>query len=278
MEIYVSIEEFLLKKKRGASKAAVFKDGVLFPFEYKLSEESDGIVFFLPGAFDRKNSMPKFQRSSYFSSLNCNCISFFDPTLFLTDDDKFTRAWFVGDDKNWYVNHIAHIVSSIVVSKEIRNSKILFFGSSAGGIPSIHLASRFSDSHAYCCNIQTNILAHYPAYLSRLVKVCFGEKAELSEVKRKYTERLDVTGLDARFSLHIVQNKNDVFHYKNHFLPYMDSLKRSSSVAYEYCVYDDQSNGHNPLPKDKEIDVINQILSVGTFSPCFEGGVSAKGL
>lgn len=272
MDIYTSIEDFLDKNKHGASKASVFKDGILFPFEYKLSEKSDGIVFFFPGAFNRNNPMPKFQRSSFFPSLEFSCISFFDPTLFLTDDDKFTRAWFVGDNDNWYINHLTHIVKKIISDKNINNSKVIFFGSSAGGIPSIHLASRFVDSHAYCCNIQTNILSHYPSYLNRLIKTCFGKHTELGDVKNKISERLDITSLDASFSLHIVQNKSDTFHYQNHFLPYMKSLKLSQHISYESIIYEDKTIGHNPLPKQKEIEIINQIALTGTFNSCFDEG------
>lgn len=276
VDIYTSVEDFLSKKRSGSSKASIFTNGILFPFEYKLSEESDCIVFFFPGAFDRSNPMPKFQRSSYFPSLKFNCISFFDPTLFLTDDDKFTRAWFVGDCNDWYIDHLSHIVNVITSSREIDNSNMLFFGSSAGGVPSINLASRFVGSHAYCCNIQTNILSHYPNYVDRLIKTCFGGKADLEEVRGKYYERFDITGIDSRFFLHLVQNQSDTFHYKKHFLPYLDSLKSSNFVSYESFVYEDDSRGHNPLPRSKEIEVINNIFSSGTFAPCFDGKVETK--
>lgn len=266
MKIFSNIDSFLKKKEDNSDVVGVFVNKTLFPFQYSFNE-SDKIVIFLPGAFNRQYSMPKFQRSGYFDDLEYNCISFFDPSLFLTGDFGFTRAWFLGTQEHSYVDLLYQIIKQILSSQRIDSRNVLFFSTSAGGIPAIKLASRFSGSHAYCGNIQTNLLNHYPAYVKKLCMVCFEQ--ELEEAKSSFLDRMSVWDDDADFNLHISQNTADSFHLENHFLPYFSCLKSASRIKFEAMKYTDEKIGHNPLHKNLEIKIIKSIFEKGSFKDCF---------
>lgn len=270
MEIYTDIDSFLELHSNSTMKVGVFEDQVLFPFEYSFVEGSEKLIFFLPGAFNRALPMPKFQRSSYFKKLKYNCISFFDPTLFLTNDKAFTRAWFQGTIHKPYVALLLNIIKKIIVNKDVSPSNILFFATSSGGIPAIQLAAFFPGCHVFCGNIQTNLIKHYPNYMKKVSEVCF-EKASLIELKEKFSDRLNITHIDEDIFLHLIQNRKDEFHLKNHFLPYLDSVKKLKKIKFESIVYVDEKSGHNPLPMEMEIEIIENILDNKTIHNCFNG-------
>lgn len=267
MEIYSSIEGFLNMSRKLSKRVSVFHKGVLFPFEYSFSNKKNKIVVFLPGAFNRKNTMPKFQRSGYFSLLDCNCISFFDPSLFLVDDEDFTRAWFIGEKEHSYVETLSEILGKIFNFYGVQSTDVIFFGTSAGGIPAIKLGSKFSGSHVYCGNIQTNLIRHYPAYIRKLSSICFEE--EFNEARIKFEDRMSVLKDSGAFNLHLSQNISDTFHLKNHFNPYLDYLKSQSNIKFEVITYEDEKSGHNPIGKDVELKIINSIFESGSFKDCF---------
>lgn len=269
MVIWSDIESFLEKKEGHREKVAVFYNKVLFPFEFDFENNSDKLVIFLPGAFNRKLTMPKFQRTGYFKSLDFDCISFFDPSLFLTNDESFTRAWFIGTRDEHYLEYLFHLIEKIIENRNIKFENLLFFGSSAGGIPAIWLANKFSGSNVFCCNVQTNILKHYPSYIRKVQDICFEGEVSLDELKTQYSDRLDITNIDGDFNLYIIQNFSDKFHLLNHFKPYLNFLKQSKNISYQSIIYDDDSTGHNPLGREKELRIIKDILNNKEFKKNF---------
>lgn len=268
MYLYPNVESFLEKKDLTVGKVGIFFNKTLFPFQYSF-KGAGKLVIFLPGAFNRKNPMPKFQRAGYFEDLKYNCISFFDPSLFLTGDSSFNRGWFIGTKEQSYIDGLYVIISNLLSKYKIDYKDVLFYSTSAGGIPSIKLACKFPDCHVYCGNIQTNLFNHYPDFIRKLSLVCFEE--DLDVIRLKYADRMSIWNDDANFYLHISQNKADSFHFKNHFKPYVDTLKDFKKVKFEVAMFKDSDSGHNPLAKDIELSVINSILDNKSFKEIFDG-------
>lgn len=269
MKIFPTINQFLYNDKLSSDIIGVFQDGILFPFEYNFKKDSNHLVFFFPGAFDRKKNMPKFQRSGYFKDLPYNCISFFDPTLFLSEDRKFESGWFQGNEENFYLNNLIKIVKSIVKHRKIPNSKILFFATSAGGIPAFKLACSFPESNVFLGNVQTNIFDHYPNRRDKMLSICYPEM-NLETIKEKFTSRLSILKDSENINVYYAQNICDDFHLKNHFKPFLKSIENNDLLKSEVVIYKDEQTGHNPLPKEIELKVINNIFKNNSIKDIYD--------
>ncbi|WP_324752467.1 hypothetical protein [Roseovarius sp. Pro17] len=73
--------------------------------------DSKNLVVFFPGAHALSAPKPKFQRQNYFKNLDCSCVSFFDPTLFL--DPELTLGWFQGGGEVSHLERATDIVTTL---------------------------------------------------------------------------------------------------------------------------------------------------------------------
>lgn len=265
VNIYPSTDNFFLNNlDQNSGNASVFEDGVLYPFNFSFKSNVEKIIFFLPGAFDRKRQMPKFQRVSYFTELdNCHCISLFDPSLFQSSD--LSIAWFQGNEEKFYIDGLIKLVKSIVSNLQIKNENILFFGTSAGGIPSFNLAKEFSGCNVFAGNIQTNALLFYPSSVEKLLKTCYAGKSK-EEVFSRYKERVSIDHIICDFNLFYVQNVFDKYHHKLFFKPFSESHKNIKGQLIEYS---HEKSGHNPVSKEVEIAAIKCIFSGGSLDDVY---------
>ncbi|WP_260604795.1 hypothetical protein [Campylobacter sp. MIT 99-7217] len=229
---------------------------VLFPMFVDF-KGSDKWVIFSPGSMRRETMMPVFQRWHYADCLEANVISLFDPTLF--HYPKLTIAWFFGDEQRHYANLLGEILSTFFASKDINTKNILFFGTSAGGIPSVLLAKHVRGCKVFIGNAQTSTDKYHPHLSTALYKTV---AMKTDEVFLKFKNRLCLYDIDADFTLYNAQNFFDTFHYKWQFLPYFDHLeKKQTQMKYFFFVYYDEKTGHGPLSKEEEIYLIHSILN-----------------
>lgn len=214
MKIYSTVDSFLQKKESESDIVGVFIDKILFPFQYSFNG-SEKIVVFLPGAFDRSKSMPKFMRSNYFEELSdYNCISFFDPTLFLTDK-YFSIGWFQGEKSCFYVDLLKELMWKIIAHLNIKFENILFFSTSAGGIPAFNLASSFNKCKVFAGNIQTNLLNFEENHVARLLQYSYDGMSR-RDVEVVYNKRISIECIDEDFEVFYAQNVCDHYHYNKH--------------------------------------------------------------
>lgn len=117
--------------RRGAPQEyRVKQDGVDIPLFARFNG-SEKLVVFFPGAHDQGQPKPKFQRRSYFDSLDCNCISLFDPTLFLHPD--LMLGWFQGGGETYHVERTRDLILNILDVAGIMPENLILFATSAGG-------------------------------------------------------------------------------------------------------------------------------------------------
>lgn len=251
-------DSLLLNKDPKIEKIFVNKEGVLFPFSFS-RKNSSKIVFFFPGAFSSTERKPKFQRSSYFSSLNYNAVSFFDPTLFLCS--KMTSGWFQGYGKRSYLELLSELINEIVEYYQFSNENMLFFATSAGGIPAVKMSAQYENSNVYAGNIQVDIFKHYPTKYNLIVDTMMDGKGSVKEYKSVFSDNYHILNLNSKINMYYAQNRCDVYHYKNHYLKFIESLRDDTLLNLEKVEYFDKSSGHLPLSKDIELSIINSILA-----------------
>lgn len=253
---------------KAQSVSTIFSNGIPFPLTHSFTKQSDKYVFFIPSAFDRTKLMPKFQRASYFEKLPYNCLSFFDPTHFLTDDLAFSSGWFQGTSEQFYSDHLTSIIVKIAEAKNIDPKNMLFYGTSSAGIPALQAASQLPGSNVFIGNIQTNLFNHYRSKKERVFNVCYPGLSEES-IKEKFWNRLQIWDIDESINLYYAQNYHDK-HYDMHYLPYLEKLKSKSHIHLNTLTYYNKKTGHGPHPASDEISTICEIFEKGDIKTSFK--------
>ena len=236
---------------------------VFFPV-YMDFKGSDKWVVFTPGACSRNKPMPIFQRSSYSNQLDYNIISLFDPGLLVSN--KLTNTWFVGTPSRYYGEYIATLIRVFLKDIGVDNNNVLFFGTSAGGLPALKIAQKMPGSNVWAGNIQT--LADQHSAFPKMLPVLYPNKSHADCVK-DYSDRFDARKMDGSYTLFYFQNKSDLFHYKNHYSPYREWWGEHGhrKVNANFYEYDDPETGHGSVGRAKEIALIKDIFSIGAPQP-----------
>lgn len=229
----------------------------IFPISINLKPSNKLVVFF-PGAFDLKMDMPKFQREGYFDNLPYNVVSLFDPTLI--KHNGLSIAWFQGNKETDLFNLLFPILKNLADLLKIDYSNIIFFGSSAGGIPAVKIAKNFRYSNVYLGNVQTNALKYYQGSVDKMLEACYPAVSTLDLYKHKLSIMDDYGDIN----IYYAQNLSDSFHYAAHFKPFVDAAE-GKFKSLETVLYKHDASGHNPISKDFELDIINSIFDKKTI-------------
>lgn len=237
----------------------IVKKGVIFPIKIYLEKDCSELVVFFPGAFNReKNTIPKFLRSTYSKKIKRNTITLFDPTLFL--DSEIGIGWFQGTINQDYTELLLMILTEIINTLDIKYNNILFFATSAGGIPALKIARNFKDSTVYLGNIQTNLLKYYRGAVNKVIEHCYNGLSR-EEIEVNYLNRVSVINIDEDINVIYAQNEIDVFHYNNHFIPYTKELSLKEKIKYRIYTYVNEERGHGPLGQETETKIIDSIFN-----------------
>lgn len=239
---------------------------------FKKIKEVKHLTVLLSAFVDRdKQSIPVFNRWSWEKKFPGDVLCIADPTLEL--DDKLFIGWYLGTEKHDIAFDIVKLVKKIADLKQIPYSNIVFYGSSAGGFAALKLAQMVEGSTAVAVNPQVDATLHYEEYVNHLLDVSFGKQSK-EDVKNKYDERFSMIKAwenNTKSKIIYVQNKQDAFHYDEHFIPFADAIGLSkvtganSDKKYYTFLYDDVS-GHGPEPENLIPEIINKIKEF-TFLP-----------
>lgn len=231
--------------------------GVLYPVWWDIDKPSDDYVVFIPGRTRREKPLPSFQRRSYSDSLDAKVICLCDPTLFSARD--LGIGWFVGDKNSHYATGIGNLLK--VYFEQFPQVRPLLYGSSAAGIPAFHIANIIGSSCTlYLNNVQTDARRYFSKHYKYMISCSF-KGISIPSFEEKYTNRISICGEIRNFKIYMTQNISDEFHYTNHFLPFVESDKISGVAEGIYIVYNDLASGHDVMPREIELKVINNLLN-----------------
>ncbi|WP_336152738.1 hypothetical protein [Acinetobacter ursingii] len=260
--IFIKNFEKVVRLKDGEDRDYLFTYAKqVFPLSLNL-KVSDKLIIFFPGAFDLKLDMPKFQRKSYFKELPYNMVSLFDPTLIMHHD--LSIGWFQGDKDIDLFSILYPILKQLISKLGIPHENIIFFASSAGGIPALKLATKFSGVNLYLSNVQTDALKYYKPSVDAMLNSCYAGVGNLE----LYEHKLNILNDFGNINVFYAQNKKDLFHYKEHYFPFMASSSNNFSKL-ESVVYEHVESGHNPISKEVEINIIESIFANDSIKPVY---------
>ncbi len=261
MKVFNSLKDAFKYSKKG--EFYIFYRGVFFPLKWDFKGCSNTVIF-LPGRTARgRKPVPVFQRSSYFDDIEANVISCFDPTLFW--GDMLSLGWFQGRGSIFYGELVGDLLAKAVSVFKNKNENVFLYGTSGGGIPGFNIAKKIPGCTLYVSNIQTDASRYHRRFFDEMIQVSY-PRLKAEEVISRFSDRVSVLNIDASFNLIYSQNKCDIFHYDNHFMPYFQAGSFSSLVNKKFYLFNDQESGHDPLPKEYELSIISALLGGGSVS------------
>lgn len=234
-------------------------DGVKYDFYSDLRAGTKKLVVFGQSALSRSLvELPVFHRWKWALDLDGSAIALNDPTLYL--DDKIEAGWWIGTKDRDYAEEASRIVAKIAASLGLSPEDVIFYGGSAGGFSSFHMAACLPGSRVVADIPQIDLRKyHLPLAIDAAVRAGLGYASRL-EVPEEYLHRIDVI---ERFKhqKHVpdflyLQNLKDDKHLEAHFDDFksrLEALKgenewaRSSGVFETYSAWSLVRGGHFPL-------------------------------
>ena len=220
---------------------------------------SKNLVVLFSGARDpNRHPLPKFDRWSWSDKFGATILCISDPTLAL-DDKNLNIGWYMGTEETNYMPHIASWVRQVAQVMRIPTSKIVTYGSSAGGFASIMLTAALKDSVAIAINPQLDVFKYYPKFVDQYMALAFpkaGNALAEHDVKRFLAIDAIVSEPEARFI--IAQNIQDKFHFSKHYgqlckkmgIPISYDIGVMRRIGNVSTLLFDSPNGHGSEPEE----------------------------
>lgn len=243
-------------------KGIYSRDGAEIKFLFKKSKNPEGVIVFLPGAYDRRKGVFQFQRHSWSEDYidKYHCLYLDDPTV--NESNNVSIGWFQGWRGCNLFKVISDVVRLIILKFNFSEKELIFFGSSAGGFASLKLIEEFSESTAIAINPQFYLHKFYEKQFKEMLLYSYREVSDdfLLELKKN---SFSVNPIILKRNVFIFQNTEDKFHWNEHFLPFLNSINKRDSIIHiksleneeniisggagaRFLSYSDPVNGHNP--------------------------------
>ncbi|MEN2385670.1 hypothetical protein [Comamonas sp. A7-5] len=222
-----------------------------------IDKESDNLFVFFNGAADRSKAYPHFQRISWASEFPGNCLYISDPLL--EQNENISIGWYAGGRGYDVESAVDALILDVLRSRKLK--KLFSWGSSAGGYASLRLAGRMENVTAVAINPQTDILKYHERHVNEYFQVAFpGEGGKGVAILENGENFNCLRPPVASSEYFLIQNVKDFFHYKNHYLPFLDlSREKNFSSQFKTWIYED-SAGHGPERKEMVSEILKELL------------------
>lgn len=239
---------------------------------YHRPEYSDRLFVGFNGAVEReaeKDPREVFQRRTWAESIEASCLFISDPTLH--QHNEIQIGWAQGSAFSRPFTTMAQCVDFIREILEIEsNSRILFFGSSAGGFQAVQMHSRFPGSRFLVNNAQFDWSKYYKRFVDTIMRNSH-PGISLNELREQDPSSINALNqfieLDIPFCGDYWVNTASKIDYAaqlpvvNDFIANRARLKKPENLDFATHYYFDTRSGHTPMPKDKTLTIINNALS-----------------
>lgn len=210
---FVSVEEF--EKKWDHGMVGPLKIGgeqpILLNWENRNKEST--VVFFSP-ASSKVKQVPYWVGNNLSKTLDANILKVSDPSLVQFGD--LNLGWYSGNSVNPEVMREL----DLVLGKVLSGYKPILFGPSGGGWAALCYGSQIDGATIIAVNPQTDQqnYGYFPKYL----EIAWAQK-DVSDLPYSpdVTNRFESS---QNCNIVYIQNKGDIHHYREHFLPFAASL------------------------------------------------------
>jgi hypothetical protein len=161
-----------------------------------------------------------------------------------------------------------HLILKTADDLGVLQQNIIAYGSSGGGFAALMLSCRIKNSIAIAISPQIQISRYIPRIVNIFLQECF-DGMSIEDAESNFSERFIVADaikkIDNKVRFLIVQNKLDIMHYKDHYLPFVDEFDLPIDGGYSAdktkasFVYDDP-RGHVGERKEMVEQIIELAL------------------
>ncbi|EHS7182862.1 glycosyl transferase [Staphylococcus pseudintermedius] len=254
-------KEDLLKANN--QKVKLIVDEIDFYIFINIKPNNQRLLVHTNGAINIKKSQPPvFLRNSWRDDFDANCLFIDDRTI---HDSEVNLGWGLGTKERHYVNDYARISQKVSQLLNVEDNQVTYYGSSGGGFVSILLATLHNHSRAIVNNPQTYVHRYRKKNVVDAYQVVF-EDMEFEAVNKMYANRVSSTSLMKKCNrvpeILYVQNRLSDEDMENHMIPFIRMLDKYQldSSKINFLLYNDKKSGHNPLPKDKTLELVNLFM------------------
>ena len=265
--VYNDIVDYLEENTYKTGINTIWFNGVPLDFIFQFNAIKKPLFVFFHGAVDQsKTIIPHFVGLSYKRLIEANLLHIADSSLI--HERSLRTGWYLGCSRIQLLEVIKNIVQHL--SKFFETERIIFFGSSGGGFPSLCLSQMIPGSLSIVNSPATTVKKHphRATRVSQYLKVAFS--AQNDEEEDHILNTLLKSDLQEGFNHNVgnviyLLNKNDHGNIKFHSLPFFkqfsekiclteNSVQRIGSI---FLVTGDWGRGHRyPPPR-----ILNRLFS-----------------
>lgn len=221
--------------------------------EFKKGDE-DSLVVFLNGAINRSvKAPPIFQRSSWLPSFQSHCLII--PDKIVEINSSLELSWYL-DKRGDFLRNIREYVIQKASELKVKHEKIVFYGSSGGGYAALMLASMVEGSVAIAINPQINLRK----YIGRVYQKFLVDTARHDlMIEHDLKDYFEFIGRIP--NMIYVQNRGDVEHVNNQYIPFMSwlsNIRNDVDTGIVSVLEINKDNGHSGI---LNVDESNQVIS-----------------
>lgn len=250
--------DFIINKDKDTAFTFDLGGGLEFK-SYLSFKKSKRLFVLFNGAVDLSKAYPYYQRWGWKDRFPGSVLYIVDPLIAKYKDSGLNLAWYIGDKNVQFSNLISDFVD--FVSNGLEVEKVYSYGSSGGGFASLMLGRDNDSVYPISINPQTNIFSYHKPAVDKYISTAWDDKFS----KDINSELFNVLNYSNKRCLY-VQNLVDTFHYKNHFLKFMDrnNLLTNQQELFDaggvsYILYD-HPNGHGAEPDELFPHIIKTAL------------------
>lgn len=242
----------------------VVTEPTVLPFLVVPRSGASSLVVLSNGAIDHAlaQGRPVFQRSSWSREIRHHQMYFCDPGT--VGENRLSLAWGQMNREYSAVRDAARVVRAVAIGLGVLDpARRIYYGSSAGGFMALALLGDDEGASAVVNNAQFDWTRWMPTGLNPLREARFGNMLPL-DLRRRYPLRTNVLQLLAkrdrpvRIDYHVnLASKHDreIDH------PMLEEFVRSFphlTKDVRVFPYKDSKAGHNPLPKNRTLELLNE--------------------
>lgn len=255
---YISLDDYLIKNIYKTEVSTIWFDEIPLDIIFQYDSLTKPLFVFFHGAVDQaKTVTPHFVGLSYRGVISANLLHIADSSLIY--DEKIRAGWYLGCKTIPLQKVMLEVVSRL--ANYLETTKVIFFGSSGGGFPSLYLSQMISSSIAIVNSPATSILnhPHRSTRVSQYLKAAFGTMSSEDEehvlkeqTKSDFHNGFDLNAGKVLYLLNINDKGNIQFHTSPFFKQFATevclSKKQIQHIGNIYLVTNDWGPGHRYPP------------------------------
>lgn len=216
------------------------------------------------GAVDleRSQGRPIFQRSSWWQEIDSNQIYVCDPRT--VGEGALALPWMQSKPPHWFGPHMVRALKYISIALGVsRPANRTYFGSSAGGFTALMQLGSDRNARAVVNNAQFDWTRWFPHQVKPVLQQYFDGRLA-ADVRKKWPRRtnaLEYLATNPR-PLRIdywvnmaskVDRDVQLKIFQDFFVAHPELV--GTVTVHQYC---DEQQGHNPMPRESTLKVLNQ--------------------